>query len=241
MPDDNLPKRVLAVGAHPDDIEILCAGTMALYAQAGSQVTLCTATNGDRGSMTGTPEETAAIRKAAAKNSAEIIGARYVCLDFHDCGLDGASLEVRKTFIDLIREVNPDVVFTHAPEDYHADHLATSTHVWNATMIASVPLERSEHPAVEHTVPVIYMDTLAGIGFTPDSYVDISSAFETKQAMLGCHASQVVWMREQGGFDFEEFTQTVSRFRGFQSGTRYAEAFRYAHAWLRGTTRRLLP
>jgi N-acetylglucosamine malate deacetylase 1 len=236
-----VPRRVLAVAAHPDDIEILCAGTMARYARAGCHVVLCNATNGNRGSATLATEDIARIRRDEAEASAAVIGAEYRCLDFPDCGLDGSSLEARERFVDLVRSTKPDVVFTHHPNDYHADHVATGKLTFEATFMASVPLVSTQLPATDKILPVFYMDTLAGIRFEPEQYVDIGAVFELKREMLSKHKSQVEWMKVHDNLDLLDFMETMSKFRGIQSGVRYAEAFIPAHAWLREGTVRLLP
>ena len=76
--------RVLAVGAHPDDLELLCGGTLAKYAQLGHHVTMAVATNGEVGSMTLTKEEIAAVRKAEAAAAAAVIGADFVWMGYPD-------------------------------------------------------------------------------------------------------------------------------------------------------------
>lgn len=236
-----LPQRVLAIGAHPDDVEILCAGTMAKYVAAGTRVVLATATNGNRGGINMMPDDLSKLRKGEAARAAHLIGAEYRCLDFDDCGLDGGSLAARMRFIDLIRETMPEVVFTHSPNDYHADHIATSKLTFEATFAASVPLVETALPAADSILPVFYMDTLAGIGFTPEQYVDVSHVFDQKREMLAQHKSQVEWMRIHDDLDLLDFMETMTKFRGYQSRVRYAEAFVPAHAWLRESAVRLLP
>jgi LmbE family N-acetylglucosaminyl deacetylase len=237
----SLPRRVLAVGAHPDDLEILCAGTMARYAKAGCHVTLCNATRGDRGSGSLSMAEIAAVRDEEARRSAALMGATYKCLGFTDGQLADGDPETKSRFIDLIRETTPDVVFTHHPDDYHSDHVATSKLVFEATFVASVPLFETSLPANDRILPVFYMDTLAGIRFHPDEYVDISETFELKKEMLACHRSQVVWMRDHDNLDILDFMETMSKFRGIQCGAAYAEGFQPARAWLRQGAARLLP
>lgn len=236
-----LPKQVLAVGAHPDDVEILCAGTLARYAGSGCDVVICSATNGDRGSRTIEPADLAVIRQREGAEAADVIGARYVCCGLSDTNLDESGVESRTALVDLIRDVQPDVVLTHDPGDYHADHQATSRLVLEATFTASVTFVKTGHVPSDAIVPVIYMDTLAGIGFAPEQYVDITPTFDAKAAMLRRHVSQVEWMRDPNGVDLVEIMETMSRYRGIQCGVKYAEAFRPARGWLREGTRRLLP
>jgi LmbE family N-acetylglucosaminyl deacetylase len=85
------------------------------------------------------------------------------------------------------------------------------------------------------------MDTLAGVNFVPTDFVDISDVIDLKIQMLECHASQLVWMREHDGIDFADMVRTCSRYRGYQCGAGYAEGFRQAQYYLKGTTKRLLP
>src|SRR5439155_13970699 len=85
MPDSTLPRpRILAIHSHPDDIEFQCAGTLALLAEAGCHLTLATMTPGDCGSIDRDAETIAAVRRAEAQASADLIGADYVCLEFRD-------------------------------------------------------------------------------------------------------------------------------------------------------------
>ena len=85
------------------------------------------------------------------------------------------------------------------------------------------------------------MDTLAGVNFNPTEFVDISDEIDLKIQMLECHASQLEWMREHDGIDFADMVRTCSRYRGYQCGAEYAEGFRQCQAYLKGTTKRLLP
>ena len=85
------------------------------------------------------------------------------------------------------------------------------------------------------------MDTLAGVGFNPEYYVDISEYIDLKMNMLECHESQLVWMREHDNIDFADMVKTCSRVRGYQCGVDYAEGFRQCRVYLKGTTERLLP
>src|SRR5947209_14165263 len=115
--------RVLAIHAHPDDIEILAGGTLALLAEAGHEITIATFTPGDCGSRELGAEEIAAVRRREAANSAARIGARYVCLEFRDLCIfsDGPS---RRRVTELLRQTRPQVILTAAPVDYLCDHEA---------------------------------------------------------------------------------------------------------------------
>ncbi|MDH7487563.1 MAG: PIG-L family deacetylase [Anaerolineae bacterium] len=232
--------RVLAVGAHPDDIEILCAGTLARYAQAGHQVINCVVTDGSAGHMVIKPPELARIRQEEARQAAAMIGAEFIWMGFPDELLMN-SLDARLAFIDMIRLARPDVILTHAPEDYHPDHRTVSRLVFDASFVSSVPAIETEHPAHPLVPPLYYFDTLACVNFLPTEYVDISETIEAKKVMLSCHQSQVKWLKDHDNIDIIEFVVTMARLRGLQCGVRFAEGFRQEPVWPRQVTRRLLP
>ena len=129
---------ILAFHAHPDDIEHLAAGALALLAKDGHRITIATATAGEGGSTEHGPEETARIREAEAAASAAIIGAAYRCVGLADLAVfnDDAS---RRRVTETVRLVAPDIVITASPADYHPDHEATSALVRDACFAASVP------------------------------------------------------------------------------------------------------
>ena len=214
---------------------------MARYARAGSEVVLCNATNGDLGGVDLSREELSRLRRGESERSAAVIGAEYRCLEFPDCGLDGSSMEARERFIDLIRSTKPDVVFTHHPNDYHVDHTATGKLTFEATFMACISLLSTAVQSTDKILPVFYMDTLAGIRFEPEQYVDVTDTFHAKQEMLAMHESQVKWMKLHDNIDLPAFMETMTEFRGLQSGVNYAEGFVPAHAWLRDRCVRMLP
>ncbi len=232
--------RVLAVGAHPDDIEILCAGTLAKYAQRGDEVFMCCATDGAAGHMLIPPDELKVIREQEACRSAEVIGAQIMFLEeddeflFHD-------RPTRLKFIDMIRWADPQVIITHTPDDYHPDHRACSELVFGASFVSTLPNIKTDHEAQEGIAALFYMDTLAGARFEPDLYVDVTETYETKRQMLNCHASQVKWLKDHDNIDIHEFIDGVAAMRGLQCGVELAEGFKAAWVWPRISPERLLP
>ena len=240
MLESKRPRRILAVGAHPDDVEILCAGTLARCKARGDEIAICIATNGNMGSMTHQPRELASIRESEAREAAAMLNAEFHWLNYPDEFIY-ADHSTRMKFVQMIREARPDVILTHAPNDYHQDHRAVSELVFVASFAAAVP--HVETGAANHNQisPVYYMDTLAGIDFLPTDYVDITEAIETKLNMLKCHRSQLEWLGDYNGIDIVEFATTVARFRGLQSGVKFAEAFKRLDSWPRVTTVRHLP
>ncbi|WP_409345434.1 PIG-L deacetylase family protein [Paenibacillus sp. MBLB4367] len=217
--------RVLAIGAHPDDIEILCGGTLAKYAARGDQVTIMIATNGNVGSPTLSKEEIAAIRRKEAENAAAVIGADLIWL-----GIDDEFLfhdrETRMMFINAIRQAAPDVMFVHGANDYHPDHRICGEIASDCRIPVTVRLIETEYPHLNKVPHVFIMDNIGSIGFEPEAYVDITDTFETKCRMLRCHESQDTWLQHLYGMDYVEHMSKSSAMRGMAIGVKYAEAFR---------------
>jgi N-acetylglucosamine malate deacetylase 1 len=232
---------VLAVGAHPDDLEILCGGTLARFVQEGHEVVMCHVARGDRGSFVHSSEEIAALRGEEARRAAQLCGAEATTLGLSDGEISAADAMQRRLVIDLVRETKPDVIITHHPGDYMSDHNETSQLVFDCSFHATLPLFETQKPNYENVTPIYYMDTLMGLGFQPTEYVDVSAVIDTKTAMLEAHQTQLTWLRDHDGVDVVEQMRAVTRFRGLQSGVAYAEGFVPCLTWLRPTTRRLLP
>jgi N-acetylglucosamine malate deacetylase 1 len=233
--------RVLAVGAHPDDLEILCGGTLARYVREGHAVVMCHASRGDRGSFVHTSDEIASIRGREARRAAEICGAEHATLGLSDGEVNASDPGQRRLLVDLVRDARPDVIITHSPNDYMSDHNELSRLVFECSFHATLPLYQTAKPHHSRVTPIYYMDTLMGLGFQPTEYVDVSDVIDTKAAMLEAHETQLAWLRDHDGVDVVEQMKTATRFRGLQCGAQYAEGFSPCLTWLRGTTRRLLP
>ena len=221
---------ILAIGAPPDDVETMCAGTLAKYASQGHKVYIATATSGNIGSAVHSMEEIARIRKQEAANSAALIGAEYICLDYDD-EMFYETKEVRLAFINLVRHCKADVIFTHSLHDYNPDHMLTAKIICDiAVMIPIAHLKTEEEPY--DVIPSIWhWEPVNGMNFQPTDYVDITDFYETKMKMLNCMESQKAWMAANYaslGGDEERFFDTIrilSEFRGMQSGVKYAEGF----------------
>lgn len=233
----------MAVGANPDDIEFLCAGTLAVYASRGDKVSMCYLTTGDKGSKTIAPAEMAAIRKEEAQNAARIIDADIFPLNIPDGEVE-VSLEMRRKLVEVIRKAEADLIITHHGHDYMSDHNGTSRLVFDASFwtgaksFEGVP---GEAPCLRGRPAIVYMDTLGGIGFVPEEYVDITEVMDIKIEMLSQHKSQLEYMKERDGFDFLDYMITAARYRGYQCGVRYAEGFMPERVYPSLSTKRLLP
>lgn len=230
---------VLAIGCHPDDMEISCSGTLAKCVKRGDKVTVCHVCNGNMGHEIIKPEELRLMRAEEAQNAGKSAGIEVVTLDIGDLLPNGSDITQRDRVMELIRKVQPDFIITHSPTDYMPDHREVSKLVFDASFAASVPQYGNGGKAA--VTPIFYMDNLAGMNFNPTEYVDITDEIDLKLEMLECHVSQLKWMRDHDGIDFAEFVKTCSRFRGLQSGVQYAEAFCQEMVWPKVTTRRLLP
>jgi LmbE family N-acetylglucosaminyl deacetylase len=233
-------RSVLAVGAHPDDCELLCGGTLAAFAAQRIAVTICAVARGDKGSRVIPPEQFAAQRQAEATKAARVIGAKFVRLDAAD-GEVAATPELQGRLLEIIRRVRPDLILTHWPDDYHADHRETAELVIDCSWYAASPGHRTQSAALDEPVPVFYMDTLAGLSFEPTEYVDISGVWATKEELLRCHASQLGPTAQHGEGDLVSLARDLARFRGRQCGVEFAEGFRACLKWKRVRPYRMLP
>lgn len=232
---------VLAIGCHPDDIEINCAGTLAKYAALGHKVTVCHVANGNLGHEIIQPDELRKMRAEEARSAGKLAGIEVVTCDIGDLMVYEGQKSQRDLIVDMLRKYQPNVIITHAPNDYMPDHVAVSRLVFDASFAASVPHYKTAEPKACEITPIYYMDNLAGVGFMPTEYVDITDTVEKKLEMLECHVSQLKWMRDHDNIDFAEFVRTCARYRGLQCGVQYAEAFTTCMAWPKVTPKRLLP
>ncbi|MCC7493133.1 MAG: PIG-L family deacetylase [Fimbriimonadaceae bacterium] len=226
---------VLAVMAHPDDIEILCAGTLCRLRDLGWRVALATMTHGDCGSADLGPAEISAIRTAEAEASAARLGASYHCLDQLDLFVLFNEPTLKAT-VELLRQVRPDVLVTHSPQDYMLDHEQTSVLVRDAACGAPIKnvFTGAADPAapLDHIPTLYYADPIEGLDalgnrITPGFYVDISATIDRKEQLLACHASQRDWLLKHHGID--EYLRSMRHWcevRGAEVGVAYAEAFR---------------
>ena len=232
--------KVLAIGAHPDDIELICAGTMAKFKNQGAEIFMCHVCDGNKGSKVYKSDELAKIRRNEAIESAKLIRATSIWAGISD-GEVVLDLDSRKKIVEVIRQTAPDLIITHSPNDYHADHINTSRLVFEATYLAGLVLWDSKYPAPEKLPYLYYMDTIAGVNFMPDEYVDISETIEIKIEMMMKMQSQLGWLKEMHNVNSDEFIRTVAKFRGFQAGVEYAEAFVQQKMYPQGLTKRILP
>ena len=233
--------RVLAIGAHPDDIELACSGTLAKCVKRGDTVIVCHVSSGNLGHVVIPPDELRIIRANEAKKAGAMAGIEVIWGGFDDLDIYDNNKAARDKIIEVIKYADPDFIITHSPNDYMPDHTAVSRLVFDASFAATLPNYDANNSKAAKLVPIYYMDTLAGVNFEPTEYVDISDEIELKMEMLECHESQLVWMREHDNIDFAQMIRTCSKYRGYQCGAEYAEGFTQCQVYLKGTTKRLLP
>ncbi len=221
----------LTLLAHPDDAEILCAGTLIRLRDAGWAIHIASVTPGDCGSMDRDPWEISAIRTREARAAAALIGATYHCLDERDGFVVYDRATIRKA-VDLLRTVAPSLVFTHAASDYMIDHEETSRLARGASFLHAAPNASTRPlppgagiPHLYYCDPVDGVDPL-GRAVEPTTLVDVTAQMELKTRMLEAHASQREWLRAHHGID--EYVAAMTRHaarRGALAGTPSAEAF----------------
>lgn len=182
--------RVLMIGAHPDDNDI-CGGGLALkYAAAGHTVRFLSVCNGCGGHHKMKPEEVAKRRYGETQAVAALAGIEYDVWDIPDCEVI-ADLQTRKKLTVYIREFNPDIIFTHRTNDYHADHRNAAILVQDASYLLTVPNFCPEAPAMRFMPVIMYFrDHFKNPPFVPDMIVSIDDVIDKKYELWNCHVSQ---------------------------------------------------
>jgi LmbE family N-acetylglucosaminyl deacetylase len=200
MDDIYVPKRAMAIVAHPDDIEFTCAGTMARWSKHGSKIAYVICTSGEVGIAESgmTKEKAAKIREAEQRKAAEIAGAHEVIFLHQPDGLLQPTIELRKLLVREIRCFRPEVVVTGDPtivwrgEHYinHPDHRAAAMAALDATFPAAgqpnLFQELEEEGFFAHKTRKVYVTAWP----EGDYFVDIDETIEIKLAALSAHASQ---------------------------------------------------
>lgn len=227
-------RTVLAIMAHPDDVEFTCAGTLALLKRTGWRVHVATMTPGDVGSMRLSRERIARVRRAEAAAAAAVLGAGYTCLEFEDLKIV-YSVSAKRRVAGLIRRIRPDLVIVPAREDYMADHEETARIAREAVFASTIPnWETGGERPCRAMAAVLYADPIELIDWrgrrtATERIVDITGVIKVKEKMLAAHASQRAWLKSQHGED--EYLNSMKRWAASRAkdfrraGVRYAEGF----------------
>lgn len=162
--------KILAIGAHPDDIEIFMYGALAAWKAMGAELAFAIATDGSKGGSA-SAAKLRKTRTAEAKAAAARLGVTPRFLGFIDGELV-PDAPVVAAVRALIASTAPDLIVTHAPNDYHGDHRALSDAV---------------RLAASFKAPVLWADTLQGVGFAPTHYVDVTAHYPLKRKAIGEH------------------------------------------------------
>ena len=202
-------RKILVIGAHPDDPETCAGGTMCLLKQAGHDVVCVYLTRGEAGIAGKSHDEAAAIRVVESNNANAVIGIRHIFMDQVD-GNTEVNVARYREMRDLLERECPDVVLTHWPVDSHRDHAACGLLVLDAWR------------RVGRTFELYYMEAMSGTQsqmFHPTDWVDISDVVELKHKACRCHVSQ--GMEEL----LDGWHVPMERFRGLECRCQAAEAF----------------
>ena len=194
---------ILAIGAHPDDIEFGCGGSLAYLSSKNHKINLFVLTKGEIG---GSGE----VRKKEQENSSKLLNAKIFWSKFSD-----TKIPFEKDLIDAIESIikitKPDLIFSHFPLDSHQDH----QRVGQAVITAA----RYSRNVLFYEVPTTTGD------FTPDIFVNIGKFLEKKMQLLKAHKSQVYATRV-AGLSILETAKACATFRGFQARVKFAEGFK---------------
>jgi LmbE family N-acetylglucosaminyl deacetylase len=227
------PLRVLALFAHPDDAEFLCAGTLAHLADRGASLHIATLAAGDCGSSILPPAKITHIRRQEAQRAAAMLGAEYTSLEERDLLVLYDRPTLRKV-TELVRQVDPALVFTHAPQDYMVDHETVSRLCQTACFGAPAPNFRARRAApATRAIPHLYYSQpfgnrdILGKEVLPNLVVDIGGTIERKEKMLACHESQRAWLKfQQAVPEVNEPLRRMAARAGELGACRWAEGFR---------------
>ena len=193
---------VLAVGAHPDDIEYGCSGSLIQFADNGHHVFLMICTGGEAGGDR-------SVRHAEQQTAADLIGVQ----DVYWGGYEDTQLPPGKELInrmeEVIHQVQPDLIFVNYWEDTHQDHRTLAQAAMSAT---------------RYIRNVLFYESPTTENFHPQVYVNITNVLEKKLVVLKSHASQVMKTNIES-HSILEIAHANATFRGIQGRVRFAEAF----------------
>lgn len=213
--------KVLAVGAHPDDIEIGCGGTIARFSAMGAEVTFVCLTSGEQGSFR--YENLSEIREEEARVAAKILGANDIEFYRQPDGFLVSTKEICLKLISLLRGKKPDYVFTHSSFESVPDHLACSQMVSNAVAAASGPWFPKAGKETWQVKALLGFEVWNAMP-SPNLTIDITPFMEQKIEALNAHKSQVE------DISYVKGIEGLGMYRAaFTKKTGFAEAFEIRH------------
>ncbi len=229
------PLRAMAIGAHPDDIEFLMAGTLVLLQQAGFETHYMALASGSCGGVGHTAAQLRAMRRREAMDGARILGAVHHPSLVEDVEIFYEARTLRR-LAAVIREVNPAILLVPSPQDYMEDHANTSRLAVTAAFVRGMgnfktvpsraPVEGDV--TVYHAMPQGLFDPLRR-RIIPGLFVNVASVFDTKRAALAAHKSQQEWLETSQGMN--EYLATQEMFA--REVGRMSRRFKLAEGWRR--------
>lgn len=224
-----------AIAAHPDDIELMMAGTLLLLGNAGYDLHIMNISNGSCGSMTENAEATAARRTKEARASADVMGAHFHPPLTSDIEIYYEDSLLRQ-LAAVVRSAAPKILLVQSPEDYMEDHMNACRLAVTAAFTRGMPNYVTNPPTAPvdgsvtlyHALPWGLRGPL-GERIHARQFVDIQSTLPKKRAALACHHSQKEWLDQTQGLDsYLDTMETMSREVGEMSGR-----FDVAEGWRR--------
>ena len=221
-----MAKRVMGVGAHPDDLEWYAGATIANLARDGAEITFVICTEGEKGSYDAGADEQqiAAQRKAEQRDAANALGVRDVVFLGHADGALTASADLSRQLTALYRKHQPELLLAFDPwkrYELHPDHIAAGRAALDARLAAKMPLYYSELRAEGSSAWAIGELWLFNAD-APNHFVDVRDTLEVQHRALALHRSQTTVWDDAARALIEE----NARENGKQIGVQYAEAFR---------------
>jgi LmbE family N-acetylglucosaminyl deacetylase len=224
--------RILAIVAHPDDAELLCAGTLARAKADGATIAICVLCQGDKGQPSKPIANLAKKRRVEMIESGKLLRAEIFFGEIPDGTLADTTAS-RLALVEIFRRFKPTLVLVHSPNDYHADHRAASALAEAASWFCASRGQKTKAVAMDTPPALWFMDTVNMSGFEPSIYIDVTAFLPLKQRMLQCHMTQLA-RGDDGDFSpLSELMRLQALSRGAQSGVVAAEAFRPHSAFKR--------
>ncbi|HZM05578.1 MAG TPA: PIG-L family deacetylase [Candidatus Saccharimonadales bacterium] len=226
---------VLAIAAHPDDIEFMAAGTLWLLAEAGCEIHYLNMASGNCGTTQYDSNTARKVRAAEARRAAKLLGAHFHPSLTNDLEIFYDLKNLRR-LAAVIREVRPAIVLTHSPQDYMEDHTnacrlaVTSAFARGMPNFKTLPFRKAQagEAALYHWMPHGFRDGLRR-RIVPGAFVNTNSAQPIKRAALAEHRSQQSWLdTSQGMNSYVAAMEGMSLEMGKMSGK-----FRHAEGWRR--------
>lgn len=196
--------RYVFIGAHPDDVEFSCGGTILRLIDEGHDVYIVLMTGGEA-SLNGSEKE----RKAEQLEAAHFAKVKDIIILRYSDGYIASTSESVREMSEILDDIKPNFVFVHHPNDSHQDHRNTAQIVKSAT---------------RRKYSLVYYDSYSSIGFVPNFYVSVDEYIYGKVELLKCFESQIS-KYEKRGVDFVRKSTMINELNGYESNCQFAEGF----------------